>query len=817
MRLFQKNHGIITVFVTLMMVPIVTFTGIMVDLSRYKLMTSQAVMAADSYGEMVLSEYDNVLKEMYGLFSVTQNEKGKEQLEQLQKYVKYSFNPSADSTAGYSGFMPYKTCDMQIEYKPINDSSLANSNVMLTQVGEFMQYRIVEEVLKGDGVYNAIGQFSNMESDMNAMDSMNELSKTSQDALTKIQDYYKTLEKINGYPSYVGRLRGNYGNYATALDHICNSDEYEKYVNYLKNKDAIDEARAKEQDPNNTTELSDEEKELASQYVDADKYKQTLKNNLADYEKNAYDFNNDQINFDSVDGTINDLKKYAKDITNSMVEIENQVNQLKAELPTCSEDVKEGVQKEIEGLDEIVSFADEFQDTYDRIATINNNKQKNKNNKENLNNALKALDEVNKNIIDGKIEPKKVDWNKTIDFEWYNFLSEKHEFYDFLVRLCTGNSGEGNKNAGQEKIDKANETIDQTQKELDSEETPEVRDIGSLAGELDTTEGKSVDLPGITDYFSGSLSVTGLGNELIDRFLLSSYDFGMFSSRVTGVKPEEKEETSDETATVNLDKSDSDEYKDYSLTEVEMCRDYNYLYGGELEYLLGGHNESKKNLNETRNIILGVRETMNFVSTYSITEINDLINAIADTAASAVAASGVGAAAAPLVRVAVSGALRLAVASVESAADWKLLMERKSVPLLKQNIKELSSLDKIEALIGKIEDKGGKPSIDIKLSYENYLNLLIYLVVDTNTLVKRTSALITLNVNQSQNKGNTLSSLEFRMQDTVTAVNATCKVKMDFVIVPDNFMEMFASGTSTETTISSLENSYFGYSVIRGY
>ena len=196
---------------------------------------------------------------------------------------------------------------------------------------------------------------------------------------------------------------------------------------------------------------------------------------------------------------------------------------------------------------------------------------------------------------------------------------------------------------------------------------------------------------------------------------------------------------------------------------------------------------------------------------------NDLINAIADTAASAVAASGVGAAAAPLVRVAVSGALRLAVASVESAADWKLLMERKSVPLLKQNIKELSSLDKIEALIGKIEDKGGKPSIDIKLSYENYLNLLIYLVVDTNTLVKRTSALITLNVNQSQNKGNTLSSLEFRMQDTVTAVNATCKVKMDFVIVPDNFMEMFASGTSTETTISSLENSYFGYSVIRGY
>ena len=53
---------------------------------------------------------------------------------------------------------------------------------------------------------------------------------------------------------------------------------------------------------------------------------------------------------------------------------------------------------------------------------------------------------------------------------------------------------------------------------------------------------------------------------------------------------------------------------------------------------------------------------MNFAASYAITEINEAICAVADTAATAVAVTGVGAAVAPLVRISVSGALRLAFA-----------------------------------------------------------------------------------------------------------------------------------------------------------
>ena len=61
-RFGTKNQGIITVFVVLIMVPVVVITGLMVDIARAKLFAAQVAMSSDFYGEAILSEYDNVLK-----------------------------------------------------------------------------------------------------------------------------------------------------------------------------------------------------------------------------------------------------------------------------------------------------------------------------------------------------------------------------------------------------------------------------------------------------------------------------------------------------------------------------------------------------------------------------------------------------------------------------------------------------------------------------------------------------------------------------------------------------------------------------------
>ena len=181
------QKGMITVFVTLMMVPVVVITGCMTDFARIKLYSSQAVMAADAYGEAILSEYDNLLKELYGLFSVTQNEEGLAAIEELKSYAENSFRPNQDGR-DLSGFMPYESADVDLVYEKVDGASLSNNNVLMTQISDFMKYRIAEEVLADDSILNTLSSFDSMANDMDGMEQRNEVTESSQDALEEISN-----------------------------------------------------------------------------------------------------------------------------------------------------------------------------------------------------------------------------------------------------------------------------------------------------------------------------------------------------------------------------------------------------------------------------------------------------------------------------------------------------------------------------------------------------------------------------------------------------------------------------------------------------
>ncbi len=109
-KLRKNMNGVITVFVVLIMVPVVVITGIMVDMARLKLFAVQVAFASDSYGEVILSEYDNVLKELYGLFAVTQNEDGLAAIEEYAEYIGYSFKPNGNRSE-LSGAMFFGDAD----------------------------------------------------------------------------------------------------------------------------------------------------------------------------------------------------------------------------------------------------------------------------------------------------------------------------------------------------------------------------------------------------------------------------------------------------------------------------------------------------------------------------------------------------------------------------------------------------------------------------------------------------------------------------------------------------------------------------------
>lgn len=255
-----------------------------------------------------------------------------------------------------------------------------------------------------------------------------------------------------------------------------------------------------------------------------------------------------------------------------------------------------------------------------------------------------------------------------------------------------------------------------------------------------------------------------------------------------------------------------------SLTGYPMAPNINYLYQSEIEYLLGGHNSSKENLNEARNKILAFRVVMNYASTYTVKPINSAIESVS-SAFAAVPTVG------PILKIAVAAALRLAVAGIETYGDWVLLTKGEAVCVLKKEPGDLSVTalpgefaEGLNSLLGNIDTKGSK-SGQFELDYEQYCMIMMLFLTRSEDLSQRSADLITLNVNtvkQQTGSDGELSSLEFKMEDTVTAVDVTCAVQLDMVVMPKGFAKSTVDD-GTYAAIEAFEDNTYKFTVTRGY
>ena len=848
-KLRKNMNGVITVFVVLIMVPVVVITGIMVDMARLKLFAVQVAFASDSYGEVILSEYDNVLKELYGLFAVTQNEDGLAAIEEYAEYIGYSFKPNGNRSE-LSGAMFFGDADVSFEYENIEDASFSNSNVLMTQVADYMEFRVVEQVLDETGVFDMIDGFKNMQNDNEAISAVKDVGDGSEKVLGEIETYYKLLVDLKAYEQYLKELKTAVGAYGSVLDDIYSSSGYADYLNFLENEDSIVAAKAeKERLEAENKPVSEDTKNLAEQYVDVGAYRTEMKEKI-DPKSEAVVKLLDKDLFKKIPGTIDALRKSAKEIEKGISEVEDKLKVLDGKLANASEDVREGIEQDIKEMRTLQNFSGRFQEICDK-EDEQNNKQNNTDNKAYFHGLVyngydnyKALNVIAEDIISGDIEANvywvssESDINK---IKWWEIPEGEGTLYTELQKLYSTSASDSNKKSADEKKDAANGKTDDAVNGISEEdEDTEARSIpNDVMAELKGCESAGT-VPSFLDYFESGFSFSNAGDAaaaVYDKFLMTEYDFGMFSSRVTGIEVKQSEDGSKETKTI----------VEKNLNKAPMSKNINYLYGAELEYIYGGHRESEKNLAAARNTICGVRMTMNFISTYTIKEINTTISRISTAAAEAVTATGIGAFAAPFVKVAVSAALRTAVAALETVEDWKMLKNREDVLLFKSRLEDLTCRNMLTDLLGPISggeaespstgkvslDKPStgelsleKPStekpaakrIEIKMSYEDYLRVLLFVCVSSDTVTRRTSDLITLNVNQSQNKEDTLSApLDFKMSDAYTAVKVTCKAKLDMVVVPDYMLDMFLGGNDTQTQIQAYDDGYIGYTMIRGY
>lgn len=143
MQLFcGKQRGSICVFLTLILVPILMFSGIIVDASR--LFASKTVVsgAGDLTMNAALAQYDKKLKDSYGLTAMAKSPDSPDEQQKLEQMFKESINAKnlkSESSDGLSSLIQLE--ETGFEAKGVSSSSLAENEVFRQQVIEYMKFR----------------------------------------------------------------------------------------------------------------------------------------------------------------------------------------------------------------------------------------------------------------------------------------------------------------------------------------------------------------------------------------------------------------------------------------------------------------------------------------------------------------------------------------------------------------------------------------------------------------------------------------------------------------------------------------------------
>jgi hypothetical protein len=150
----ERIRGSINVFVAIMLIPTVAFTGFMVDFARIRMMGAQVHNAADLGASSAISYYDGLLKDVYGLFAVSQDGKAEKF---VVDYVRSSLGLGEDGKKEAKSFNLVGTGSNKInvstKYTVNEDYSLRNTAYFQQQVGQYMKYRVAFSLMDIFGIF----------------------------------------------------------------------------------------------------------------------------------------------------------------------------------------------------------------------------------------------------------------------------------------------------------------------------------------------------------------------------------------------------------------------------------------------------------------------------------------------------------------------------------------------------------------------------------------------------------------------------------------------------------------------------------------
>lgn len=218
----RRIKGSVTVLLVIILVPMMTLSAIIVDISRINMAKSMVSSSGDLAMNTALANYDTILKDVYGLFAMSQTEE--DLSKSIQKYfettlVSYgvvSESESKDYVKNLLGdFDKYISgtdddisnfLDMDISNftaKGVENGSLANTDILRTQIVEYMKYRA--PINFGLSFLDSVKAFKTVqdqakvvESEVKAQEKTQDVTEACKNAITAIREFDKLIDKMQG-------------------------------------------------------------------------------------------------------------------------------------------------------------------------------------------------------------------------------------------------------------------------------------------------------------------------------------------------------------------------------------------------------------------------------------------------------------------------------------------------------------------------------------------------------------------------------------------------------------------------------------------
>ena len=243
LKFFKETRAYTSIFLCLVLLPMVTYSAMIIDASRLQSARVQAQSAGDLAINAAMSEYEQVLEDMYGLFAnATSPEQMRPVIQQyfeetisgnlvnpegglVQKMASeltdYTINggKTTDSDKEYTNFLQMRIPEATDEkqsflFEPVPTSSISNPAVMKGQIIDYMKYR--GPVSIGQNFLNKLGFLKDMKNQSEAVQGKVEvaqkiadINKKNGNGKTPMEEAYSQINNYNDYTEKYNSIRNN--------------------------------------------------------------------------------------------------------------------------------------------------------------------------------------------------------------------------------------------------------------------------------------------------------------------------------------------------------------------------------------------------------------------------------------------------------------------------------------------------------------------------------------------------------------------------------------------------------------------------------